>query len=76
MSSFNNVRKIKYFREPDVVVALEEYIVFEDERAKEKFVVFKFVNNISQQLLGMEFDPGKISSSWGDFLDIPSPYIA
>ena len=53
MSSFNNVRKIKYFRDPDAVVALEEYIVFEDERAEEKFVVFKFVNNISQQLLGM-----------------------
>lgn len=56
MSSFNNVRKIKYFRDPDAVVALEEYIVFEDERAEEKFVVFKFVNNISQQLLGMEFE--------------------
>lgn len=55
MSSYNNIEKIKYASE-DCVVTLREYIVFEDERAEEKFVVFKFANNVSQQLLGMEFE--------------------
>ena len=55
MSSYNNVEKIKYASE-DCVVNLEEYIVFEDERAEQKFVVFKFSNNVNQQLLGMEFE--------------------
>ena len=41
MSSYNNVEKIKYASE-DCVVNLEEYIVFENERAEEKYVVFKF----------------------------------
>ena len=55
MSSYNNIEKIKYASE-DCVVTLREYIVFEDERAEEKYVVFKFANNVSQQLLGMEFE--------------------
>ncbi|MDE7082445.1 MAG: leucine-rich repeat domain-containing protein [Clostridia bacterium] len=55
MSSYNNIEKIKY-ASADCVVTLREYIVFEDERAEEKFVVFKFSNNVSQQLLGMEFE--------------------
>ena len=55
MSSYNNIEKIKYASE-DCVVNLEEYIVFEDERAEQKFVVFKFANNVNQQLLGMEFE--------------------
>ncbi len=55
MSSYNNIEKIKYASE-DCVVTLREYIVFENERAEEKYVVFKFANNVSQQLLGMEFE--------------------
>ena len=55
MSSYNNIEKIKY-ASPDCVVTLQEYIVFENERAEEKYVVFKFSNNVSQQLLGMEFE--------------------
>lgn len=55
MSSYNNIEKIKYSSE-DCVVTLQEYIVFEDERAEEKYVVFKFSNNVNQQLLGMEFE--------------------
>lgn len=56
MSSYNNVEKIKYFDGADGLVTLKEYIVFEDERAEEKYIVFKFSNNVSQQLLGMEFE--------------------
>ena len=58
MSSYNNIVKIKYSEkqaEADVV-KLEEYIIFEDERARQKFIVFKFVNNINQQLQGLEFE--------------------
>ena len=55
MSSYNNIEKIKYAAE-DCVVTLKEYIVFENERAEEKYVVFKFSNNVNQQLLGMEFE--------------------
>ncbi|MBD5584140.1 MAG: leucine-rich repeat protein [Clostridia bacterium] len=56
MSSYNNVEKIKYVDGADNLVSLKEYIVFEDERAEEKYIVFKFSNNVSQQLLGMEFE--------------------
>jgi len=55
MSSYNNIEKIKY-ASADCVVTLREYVIFEDERAEEKYVVFKFSNNVSQQLLGMEFE--------------------
>ena len=56
MSSYNNIEKIKYSKDTSEVVNLKEYIVFEDERAEEKYIVFKFVNNVNQQLLGMEFE--------------------
>ena len=56
MSSFNNIEKIKYKKSTSEVVNLKEYIVFENERAEEKYIVFKFVNNVNQQLLGMEFE--------------------
>lgn len=55
MSSYNNIEKIKY-TQSDCVVTLHEYIVFEDELKEEKYVVFKFSNNVNQQLLGMEFE--------------------
>lgn len=58
MSSYNNIVKIKYSEkqaEADVV-QLEEYIIFEDERAKQKYIVFKFINKINQQLQGLEFE--------------------
>ena len=56
MSSYNNIEKIKYTKNTSEVINLNEYIVFEDERAEEKYIVFKFVNNVNQQLLGMEFE--------------------
>lgn len=56
MSSYNKIEKIKYTKPTSEVVNLEEYIVFENERAEEKYIVFKFINNVNQQLLGMEFE--------------------
>ena len=56
MSSYNNIEKIKYTKSTSEVVNLNEYIVFEDERAEKKYIVFKFVNNVNQQLLGLEFE--------------------
>lgn len=56
MSSFNNVTKIKYTGNSDDLVTLNEYILFEDDRNKRKYVVFRFINNVTQQLLGMRFE--------------------
>ena len=47
MSSYNNIRKIKYTKNPTDVVALQEYIIFEDSHANEKYVVFRFSNNVN-----------------------------
>ena len=56
MSSYNNIEKIKYTKNTSEVVNLKEYIVFENERKQEKYIVFKFSNEVNQQLLGMEFE--------------------
>ncbi|MDE7256786.1 MAG: hypothetical protein K2N50_02370, partial [Clostridia bacterium] len=56
MSSFNTVTKIKYTDNASDLVSLDEYIVFQDDKAKRKYIVFKFVNNVTQQLLGMQFE--------------------
>lgn len=56
MSLYNNIQKIKYTKNTSEVVNLKEYIVFENERAEEKYIVFKFTNDVNQQLLGMEFE--------------------
>ncbi|MCM1437718.1 MAG: leucine-rich repeat domain-containing protein [Roseburia sp.] len=56
MSSFNTVTKIKYTDNASDLVSLNEYIVFQDDKARRKYIVFKFVNNVTQQLLGMQFE--------------------
>ena len=56
MSSYNNIRKIKYTKCPSDGVSLQEYIMFEDTRAKEKYVVFKFLNNVNQRIFGFRFE--------------------
>ena len=56
MSSFNNITKIKYADNASDLITLDEYIVFRDDKAQKKYIVFKFVNNVTQQLLGMEFE--------------------
>lgn len=56
MSSYNRIEKIKYTKNPSDVVALHEYILFEDEKAEEKYVVFKFMNNMNQRLRELRFE--------------------
>ena len=56
MSLYNNIEKIKYTKSTSEVVNLKEYIVFENERKQIKYIVFKFMNNVSQPLIGMEFE--------------------
>ena len=56
MSSYNNIRKIKYTKTPSDVVSLHEYIIFENSHAKEKYVVFRFSNNLNQHLLAFKFE--------------------
>lgn len=56
MSSYNTVTKIKYNDKSAEPVTLSEYIVFEDDKSKRKYIVFRFSNNVTQQLLGMQFE--------------------
>lgn len=56
MSSFNTVTKIKYTDKSSEPVTLDEYIVFQDDKSKRKYIVFRFNNNVTQQLLGMQFE--------------------
>ena len=44
MNLFNNIQKVKYTRNQQEAVALKEYIIFDDEKAKEKYVVLKLTN--------------------------------
>ena len=50
MNSFNNISKVKYTRNQQEVVALKEYIIFDDEALKEKYVILKMANNLNQRL--------------------------
>ena len=56
MSSFNTVTKIKYTDKSSDPVTLNEYIVFQDDKSNRKYIVFRFNNNVTQQLLGMQFE--------------------
>ena len=56
MSSYNSIEKIKYTDDISDAVSLDEYIVFGNERNEEKYIVFKFYNNVNQKLLGMKFE--------------------
>lgn len=56
MNSFNDIKRIKYLDNQDSVVSLSEYVIFSDDRKKEKFIVFKFDNNLNQILHGIRFE--------------------
>ena len=56
MSSFNDIKKVNYTDNADSVVALKEYICFKDEARKKQLAIFKFQNNLNQQLTKMTFD--------------------
>lgn len=56
MSSINNIKKITYSDNRDSIVTLKEYILFKDEVAKKQLCIFKFQNNLNQQLSKMTFN--------------------
>lgn len=56
MSSLRMLEKVRYTATPSDVVALKEYIVYEDEKNSQKYVLCKFVNNLNQRLYGMRFE--------------------
>ena len=55
MSSFNNITKIKYNQNQSDPVSLCEYVLCSDTNNK-KVVVFKFKNNLNQQLSEIKFE--------------------
>lgn len=56
MNSFNNIVKIKYEKNQKDIVSLLEYIIFEDDRNQQKYLVFKFQNNVNQYLNEFKFE--------------------
>jgi len=56
MNSYNNIVKMKYNSNSDDVVSLIEYIIFEDTLAEDKYIVFKFINNLNQRLKAIRVD--------------------
>ena len=68
MSLYNNIEKIKYSKNTSEVVNLKEYILFENEREEVKYIVFKFSNEVNQQLLGMEFEVSQYNLN-GDLIE-------
>lgn len=67
MSSFSNIEKFIYTKNKEDVVSLLEYIIFNDERNNEKFLVFKFQNNLDQRLNQLRFEIVQYNSL-GDIL--------
>ena len=68
MSSYNAVTKIAYSGSPTDLVTLNEYIMFQDDKAKRKYLIFKFKNNVTQQLLGMQFEVCQFNAD-GDLIE-------
>ena len=62
MNSFNNIKKYKYEKNQKDIVSLVEYIIFEDERNNEKYLVFKFQNNVNQYLNEIKFEISQYDS--------------
>lgn len=56
MTSYKNVVTVKYTQNPTDIVALREYILYEDEKQDAKFALLKFVNNLDQRLHGVKFE--------------------
>lgn len=56
MNLFNNIQKVKYTRNQQEVVALKEYIIFDDEKLKDKYVVLKLANNLNQRLYDIKVE--------------------
>lgn len=68
MSSYNRIEKFKYSKDPSDVVALKEFILFTDDRAGEKCVMFKFYNTLNQRLSSMRFEVRELDEN-GEVLE-------
>ena len=53
MSFFNSVERVVYRKKTEDPVILLQYIKFTDEKANEKYLLFKFKNNLTQRLKDM-----------------------
>lgn len=56
MTSYKNVGRYLYTKNPTDVVALREYILFEDEKKQTRYALLKFVNNLDQPLYAVQFE--------------------
>ena len=63
MTSINKIKKVKYIKNTADIINLEEYILFEDEVRHEKCIVFKFHNNLNQNINEFTFEVSQYDDS-------------
>lgn len=63
MTSYKNVTKYKYTRNPSDVVSLREYILFDDGKEGVRYALLKFVNNLDQKLYALQFEAQQYDES-------------
>ena len=56
MISYKKVGRFLYTENAADVVALTEYILFEDAKAEARYALLKFINNLDQSLYGVQFE--------------------
>lgn len=57
MNLFNRIEKVNYkSNNPNEFVSLHEYVLFVDDRNGDKYVVFKFINNLNQSVYEAKFE--------------------
>lgn len=63
MNFFNEIDKVSYKKETTEPIVLIEYIKFKDENKKEKYLLFKFRNNLNQIASSIKFEIKQFDSS-------------
>lgn len=56
MSSINKIKKIQYHKKSADIINLVEYIVFQNDVKLKKQIVFKFHNNLNQNIYSLQFE--------------------
>ena len=56
MSSINKIKKIQYHKKSADIINLIEYIVFQNDTKLKKQIVFKFHNNLNQNVYSFQFE--------------------
>ena len=56
MNFFNEIDKVTYKKENQDPIQLIEYIKFKDEKSQEKYLIFKFRNNLNQIASAMKLE--------------------